>query len=147
LNKNIQEWCYFIDKYHWDNSDDLQFNKIVNIWKEYNWDKFIYYLSDYSDWTYLHSKPLSYLLNEKKDFQKTNKNIWDKRYKILWQIPTHTIILNYIDKNVGLWNIHKNNITYIEYYYRDIIVDIKEIIDLDINVIQKIVDFLLEIKR
>jgi hypothetical protein len=139
LNKNIKEWCYFADQFHWENSNELQINKIVNVWKEYQWNRFVYYLSDYSDWTYLHSMFISNLLNERESYRKNNKNEWEKRYIILWSFPTNDTIFKFIDDNVWLWSKYRSNISYIEYYFRDINTELKELIDMDDETLKKVV--------
>lgn len=148
IDKNITEGCYFIDKYHWDNSDDFQFNKVISFWEEYKWQHLVYYISDYSWWWYLHSIHDNYLLNERESFRKNNRNEGELRYKILWKFPTNSTILKFIDKECWwMWGIWKTNKTLTEEYYSDINNEIKEPIDMNEDDITKVYNFLISIKK
>lgn len=149
IDTTVKEDCYFIDKFHWENSKDLQYNKIISIWgKPYEWMRLIYYISDFSDGTHLHYITSNSLLNEREDYQKTNQNTWEKRYKILWKFPTNSIILKYIEKVVWwIWNLSDRNIPYIEEYYREINPYIKEPLDMNEDEIKKVVNYLKDLNK
>ena len=146
LDKNADEWCYFIDFNHWENYDDPQYNKIINVSKEYQGNNILYYISDFN-WWHVHNIQSNILFNERKEYQKTNSNNWDHRYKILWKFPTNSTILKFIDDNVWLWSVTDWNIPYIEYYYRDFNIDIEEPSEMSEQQIIKLIAFLESIKK
>ena len=64
LDKNANEWCYFIDLNHWENSDAPQYNKIINVSSEYQWMNRLSYIADFSAW-HVHEIVSNQLFNEK----------------------------------------------------------------------------------
>lgn len=97
-DKELSLWCVFVDKYHRDNDDALQYNTVIHLGDEIDWCRLVYYTADFARWSVQH-KFAHYLRWERKEYRKTQKNEWDLRYEVIWH-PIHIwVVLDWIDKN------------------------------------------------
>lgn len=98
-DKELSLWCVFVDKYHRDNDDALQYNTVIHLGDEIDWCRLVYYTADFARWSVQH-KFAHYLRWERKEYRKTQKNEWDLRYEVIWH-PIHIwVVLDWINNNV-----------------------------------------------
>ena len=108
-DKTISFGCIFVDKYHRDNSDILQYNKVITLWNEVEWISLLYHTTDFNE-TYIIYKRVDFIVNEKKEYQKTQINEWDFRYEIIWHpINYSRIVYLYYSDELNNENTEKNS--------------------------------------
>lgn len=102
-DKTLSEGCKFSEKFHWENSDDIVYNKIVAVYCKWQ-ANLTHYISDYSEWTHLHYTATNNILNLRQNKHwDTHKSNWELVYKIIWHPIHYWYAVDWIEKNHYDW--------------------------------------------
>jgi len=96
--KDLSRWCVFVDKYHWENSDALQYNTIIHLWDEHDWLRLVYYNPDFYE-SLSSSIRMDFLFNERSEYRSKGKNEWELRFEIIWHPVLLSDVLVWLEKN------------------------------------------------